>query len=167
MKRLYSLFICIFFSVCIVSANTPLSLSEIDELIRATYYDKALEELTFYMQSFPEQFDSVQKRIDTILKMRDRYIKLAHELVDVLENESENDEKILQIIERLEKIEKYPTAKQREFISEAKFTAQFNVYRKQLYALLEQGVKFSKEGNYVSSIKTVQQGFKFYQNEKS
>ncbi|MBR7063917.1 MAG: hypothetical protein IKI31_02010, partial [Treponema sp.] len=142
-----------------------MQLNEIDELIKETEYDRALEELSIFMKENPEKFDAAQKRVSHILKMRTRYSNLANKLIDVLENDSGNDEKILQIISNLEQLEKHPSKTQQKFLSETKFTAQFNVYRKQLYALLKKGLDYAQEGEYVLATQTIKEGYLIYQKD--
>ena len=141
------------------------SLEQIDTLIKDTNYDEALEQLHSYITAYPERFDEAQKRIKKVLDARNRYTMLANTLIDVIQNDPGNDEKILAITKQLEELEKHPTEKQLAFIREAKVAAQFNYYRAKFTEIMKSGAEQTRAGNYGDSVDTVRSGFYMYQDD--
>jgi hypothetical protein len=142
-----------------------LSLAEIDTLIKDTNYDQALEQLHLYILEYPEQFDEAQKRIKKVMGARNRYTVLANSLIDVIQNEPTNDEKILSITNQLEALEKHPTEKQLAFIRDAKVAAQFNYYRSKFTEIMKSSGTLTHQGDFSGSVDMVRSGFYMYQDD--
>ena len=145
-----------------------MSLEQIDELIERTEYNAALDELSVYMQKNPLDFDAAQKRVSTILKNRREYNEIAHHLLEVLETGEDGEEKserVLEIIARLESLEKHPTDKNVAFIRQAKVAAQFTVYRSRYFAIMNEGSALAQSGQYVEAGQRFQDGFGLYRAE--
>ena len=105
MKKLFFIALyCILIAAPFFSApkGARRSLAEIDRLIQETEYDAALSALSDFIETYPERFDDVQRRSNRIFKTLDRYTATASQLVDTIENEPENGQKILAIITKLE-----------------------------------------------------------------
>ena len=168
-KRVRFIFIFfIFFSVIPFFAEERgdiLSLTEIDVLIKDTNYDQALEQLYLYITKYPDQFDEAQKRIKKVLDARDRYTVLANSLIDVIQHDPENDEKILNITNQLETLEKHPTEKQLTFIRDAKVAAQFNYYRSKFIEIMKSSAEMTRGENYAGSVDIVHSGFYMYRDD--
>lgn len=142
-----------------------MSLKEIDSHISETDYSKALVELSDYLKSHPDELDAVQKRIDKIMNARQEYYILADQLIDVMEKEPENAQKKLEIISRLETVEKNPTEQQLAFIRQAKIAAQFTYYRAQFRHIVEDSEEKAARGEYVQAVLSIQKGFNMYKAE--
>ena len=141
------------------------SLAEIDRLIQETEYDAALSALSDFIETYPERFDDVQRRSNRIFKTLDRYTATASQLVDTIENEPENGQKILAIITKLESLKKNPTEQQLAFIHNARTAAQFTIYRKQLLAILQESADLARGGNYTGAVDKAQSGFFMYRDD--
>lgn len=166
-KKIVFLSILIFslFSLPLFCQAEELSLQEIDALIKQTDYDKALESLSAYMKKYPERLDMAQRRVDSIMKARSYYTRLANELIDVMENEPENAEKKLAIIKELESLEKNPTQEHLAFIKQAKSAAEFTYYRAQFRRIMEEAAKNARAQKYAEALSILQSGFYMYRDE--
>lgn len=142
-----------------------MSLKEIDALIKQTDYDKALDALSSYMKKFPDDLDAAQRRVDSIMRARSYYTRLANELLDVMEKEPENAEKKLAIIKELESLEKHPTQEHLAFIRQAKAAAEFTYYRAQFRRVMEESARNSRSQKYAEAVAVVQGGFYMYRDE--
>lgn len=142
-----------------------LSLREIDEMIKQTDYDNALAELSDYMKKYPSDLDAAQRRVDLIMNARSYYTRLANELLDVMEKEPENAEKKLAIINKLQSLEKHPTAEHLAFIKQAKAAAEFTFYRAQFRRILEEGAKNAGSQKYSEAISVIQSGYYMYRDD--
>ncbi|MBO4547524.1 MAG: hypothetical protein J5700_08115, partial [Treponema sp.] len=142
-----------------------LSLREIDALIKQTDYDKALEALSSYMKRFPDDMDAAQRRVDSIMNARSYYTRLANELLDVMEKEPENAEKKLTIINKLQSLEKHPTAEHLAFIKQAKAAAEFTYYRAQFRRILEEGAKNAQSQKFIDAVAVIQSGYYMYRDD--
>lgn len=141
------------------------TLKEIDALIDETDYSVALVELSDYLRKHPDELDSVQRRIDKIMKARDQYLVLANQLIDVMEKDPENAQHKLEIISQLESVEKNPTEEQLSFIRQAKIAAQFTYYRAQFRRIVEESSALVDKGEYSQSVSQIQKGFNMYRDE--
>jgi hypothetical protein len=160
--------------LCMILSSIPffaedgkkiMSLPEIDSLIKDTSYDKALTELYLYIEKYPEDFDAAQKRIRKIMDARNKYTVLANTLIDVIQNDPQNDEKILALTNQLEALERHPSEKQLAFIRDAKVAAQFNYYRLQFTEIMKSSAELTHQRNYGGSVDTVRTGFYMYQDD--
>ncbi len=138
---------------------------EIDALIKQTDYDTALDALSSYIKKYPEDLDAAQRRVDSIMKARSYYTRLANDLLDVMEKEPENAEKKLAIIKELESLEKHPTQEHLAFIKQAKAAAEFTYYRAQFRRIMEEGAKNTRSLKYADAIAVLQSGFYMYRDE--
>lgn len=138
------------------------NLSSVDDLIEKGEYNGALESITDYLSKNPDDFDNTEVRIRSIFDARNEYMELADELLHVLMNEPENDEKKLDIIAQLESMEKNPSAATRNFIAQAKAAAEFTYFRSQFEKLIVQGAEETRAGLYADSLNTNEQGFALY-----
>lgn len=138
------------------------SLYTVDELIEQGEYNGALETITWYLSTNPEDFDNTELRVRSIFDARNEYMELADELVQVLLNEPENDEKKLAIIARLESMEKNPSAATKNFIAQAKAAAEFTYYRSLFEKLIVQGAEYTIAAKYSDSLDTNAEGFSLY-----
>lgn len=138
---------------------------EIDALIKQTDYDKALDALSSFMKKYPEDLDAAQRRVDSIMKARSYYTRLANDLLDVMEREPENAEKKLAIIKELESLEKHPTQEHLAFIKQAKAAAEFTYYRAQFRRIIEEGARNAHALKFAEAISVLQSGFYMYRDE--
>ncbi len=143
--------------------NSFISLSQIDELIKETRYDQALEELNKLVLEKPESFDQVQTRIEKIMTARNKYARLAEELIQVIVDDPDNSEKIYKITSELERLEKYPSDQQLAFISETRRAAEFSYFRKEYNRINEESESLFESGDYVAVVTKSREGFSLYQ----
>jgi hypothetical protein len=153
---------CFFCALPAQSDSADVSLAQIDELIVQTDYNRALDELSGYIKKYPAEFDRAQLRIDRIMHARQAYNDLANELIDVMQREPENDEKKLQIIARLESLEKHPTEKNLVFIRQAKIAAQFTYFRAQFSRIMDADADLVRTGQYPAAAAKCAEGFVLY-----
>lgn len=164
---LFTLLFILILPPCILSAKGKKDekLSGVDELIARGEYNGALESITQYLDENPDDFDNTEIRIRSIFDARNEYMELADELLQVLLNEPENDEKKLDIIVRLESMEKNPSAATKNFIAQAKSAAQFTYFRSLFEKLITRGAEETLAGVYGASLSTNQEGFDLYNDD--
>lgn len=167
----FAVLLILIFSVCALplfseeDGSAYLSLRDIDSLIEQTDYDRALSALSSYIRRFPDDLDSAQKRIDLIMRARSYYVRLADELLDVMEREPDNVEKKLDIISRLEALEKHPSAEHLAFIAQAKTAAEFTYYRAQFRKIMENAARSTEKQKYEAALAEIKKGFYMYRDE--
>ena len=167
-KKFFVLFsVCLlFFSFNVHAQKTDeISLFEIDKLIKDTEYDKALQYLNIYLKKHPENFDNVQFRIKKIMNVRKQYSALAEQLLWIIENEPENNQKIYEITEQLEQFEKNPSPQIQKFIKDVKKSAEFNYFRSVFLNIQKESAAFTKRKLYHLSISKIKEGFWLYKDE--
>ena len=157
-------FLFFYFNVYAQKAD-EISLFEIDKLIKDTEYDKALQFLNNYLKKHPENFDNVQVRIKKIMNVRKQYSALAEQLLWIIENEPENNQKIYEITEQLEQFEKNPSNQIQNFIKDVKKSAEFNYFRSLFFNIQKESASFTERKLYNLSILKIKEGFWLYKDE--
>lgn len=147
-----------------IQEDDVLSLQEIDRLIADTNYDKALEELNRYIDKNPENFDNAQIRVAKIMNARNRYSRLAEELITLIIEEPDNAEQIYKITSELEQLEKYPSDKQLAFIRETRIAAEFNYFRKEFDRVQRETLELTEKDSYVAAVNKAREGFPLYRD---
>ena len=119
-------------SVYARGARENVVLSRADQLIAEKEYDQALVLLTEFIRDNPGDFAQAQRRVQTIVRLREQSNRIMNELLDTLETEPENDDRILELINDLLTIESPTNPVTANFLSQVRFLAQLNVYRGRL-----------------------------------
>lgn len=138
---------------------------EIDKLIKATEYNKALSLLSRYIEDNPDKFDLAQKRIDKIIKARANYNELAKLLMQTLQNEPENNVKIYEITSALESYEKNPTDSSLAFIHQARTASKFAYFKAKYDQIMAEGSELVRKGEYVKAVEKFYSGFSLYRED--
>jgi len=113
-------------------AREETALSRADELIAAKEYDEALRILSDHAKENPDSFGAVQKRLQRIIKLREQYNAVADMLLDTLEHDPGNDERILELIEILLTIESPSNPAIIAFLDQIRYLAEMNLNRNRL-----------------------------------
>ena len=145
--------------------NEDFSLFEIDKLIRATEYDKALKQLKIYIEKNPLKFDLAQSRIKKIMKARQNYSELANRLIQLIQTDPGNDKEIYEITTTLESFEKNPSDENLKFIADLKKSAEFNYFRSMFMQIQEEAALLAKQGQYTEAVTKIKDGFWLYKEE--
>ena len=183
MKKPFRIFAVLIFSLLMQSALIPIfaqseeekvfTLSEIDELIEKTEFNRALYEVSVYMKTYPDDFDRAQLRVERILKERLQYNIKSEELVKALEevtadkDEDElnvdsaiaRDEQKLEMISAIEELEVRQSKAQKEFTNQARRTISMAFYLRQFNRIMNAGKSLSDEGNFKDSMLRYKSGF--------
>ena len=136
---IFSLFsFCFFAQENGAEEKTVMTLSEIDSLIARNEYSAALEELSFYIQKYPLQFDKAQKRISKIMKERNAFNQKALELAQKMKqsaseqlNDEQNDNldsQKMELIVALENAEENPAKEAVDLTNDARRTIRLSYY---------------------------------------
>lgn len=166
-KKFAVIFIFSLFSFCFFAQEKPaeektvMTLSEIDALIEQNEYSSALEQLSFYIQKYPSQFDKAQKRISKIMKDRRSFNQKAFELAQKMkqstseqlsdeQNDSLDSQK-MEIIVSLEKAEKNPSKEAVELTNDARRTIRLSYYINRSNAIMAQGSSMVAGGSLNSA----------------
>lgn len=162
---LISVLMILFFSAVSYAfdAEADAELRVIDSEISSTNYNQALLLLKEFIEKNPDYFDYAQERIKKIMLAREKYAALSKELIDVILNEPENNQKKLAIIEQLQTLEKRPSPATLAFIAEAKSAAQFTYYRAIFNRLMSEGSELVAKQKYFQAVETFHKGFELYQ----
>ncbi|MDR0719569.1 MAG: hypothetical protein LBF78_08040 [Treponema sp.] len=137
-------------------------LQEADSLIENKRYDDAIQTLTEYIKINPDKFDDAQKRLQRIVKLREQYNTFADELLDVLVNDPDNNEKIVELTDRLTSIEPASNPSVRRFLNQIRALAAFNLNRKRLDNIMEQGRALLVQGDYGGALRMYASGLDIY-----
>ena len=140
-------------------------LSHADDLIESKYYDEAIRFLTDYLKTNPDSIGDAQMRLQTIFRLRERYNEVANELLDTLQNNPDDSEKILKLSNELLTIESPTNPSVGRFLDQIRFLAELNVNRHRLQALLKAGGEQLEQNNFSGALATYASGLDIYQRE--
>ncbi|MDR0312425.1 MAG: hypothetical protein LBI14_02385, partial [Treponema sp.] len=138
-------------------------LLQADRLIDQRLFDEAIHLLNEYTREKPDMFLESQKRFQRIIRAREQFNALADELLDVLEFDPENDEKILELSERLLAIGSISDSTTQNFLNQAREIAFFNTNRNRLERIMAQARVFLDQGNYMGALAAYAGGLDIYQ----
>jgi outer membrane protein assembly factor BamD (BamD/ComL family) len=138
-------------------------LRQIDAYIAEHDYNAALAIINTYLETHPENFDAVHKRVTKIIAARNDFAAVANELIDVMLNDPENHEKKLALITKLETMEKNPSESSVNFMAETKRASQFTYYRVMFAELMRRGSDAVRAGNYNEGMRNFYAGLDLYQ----
>lgn len=147
------------------SAHEPvvLSLREIDRYINDSNkrdFQKALVELTRYLEKNPEQFDAVQRRYKKILGSKDRYSALANQLMQLIRDSSEEDseevdEKMMRLTDQILAIERNPGDPRLEIVKDTNYLVSIRQYS----AIQNKTATLVQNENYTQAALKASEGF--------
>ena len=138
-------------------------LSRADELIADKAYDDAIQLLTEYLRTNSDHFGEAQARLQKIVRLREQYNEIANRLLDTLEAEPENSEKILELSQELLTIESPSNPTVRHFLDQIMYLAEFNINRKRLEAILAAGREQLGQNDFSRALATYASGLDIYQ----
>ncbi len=141
------------------SAISVLSLREIDKIIDEKEYNRALSELSVYMQSHPKDFDRAQERVRRIMKERLNFDSKAEELAHTMRNDEENDDKKMDIIVELENAEKGQTKTAIDLTRQARKTLATRFFIERYNRIMSAGYKLVQDEQYAEAVAKFQEGF--------
>lgn len=145
-----------------LSQTELMSLREIDQLIKQTRYDDALQKLNLYIDKNPESFDSAQIRIQKIMDLRGDYADIYDKVHELLLTDPENDEKLEYYTGLMRKIEKQKDTPLGLFIDEIYVAAQFRINLAKLNRIMEESQELMLSNNYVAAAQKLDEGFSLY-----
>ena len=139
-------------------------LSKADELIAEKEYDEAVQVLSDYMKDNPDRFGEAQKRLQKIIKLRERYSELANELLDVVEERPDDSDTILKLSDELLAIESPSNPATRRFLEQIRYLAEFRVNSRRLERILVAARAQLNQNDYPGALATYASGLDIYQD---
>jgi hypothetical protein len=140
-------------------------LSRADTLIESKQYDEAIRLLSSYMKTNPEKFKESQERLQQIIRIREQYNAIADELLDVLRDYPDDNERILKLSEALNAIEPTSNPSAEKFLEQVQVLAVFNRNRARLEEILASGRALLEARNYTGAMAAYAGGLDIYQEE--
>jgi hypothetical protein len=145
--------------------NREPDLSIADELIELREYEEAMELLSQYARTNPRYFEHAQERLRKIYQLRENFNIIADELIETLEEDPDNSEKIYELTLKLRELENENSPIMINFVARVHEIAQFNVYRNRLRNILERGRNFLDRGDSEGAILVYAGGMDFMRDE--
>ncbi len=142
--------------------GNAVKLQEIDTHIENREYNEALKILSEFIRDNPSQFDEAQKRVQIIMHSRELLTQLADELIYVIENDPENDERKLELIKQIESIEVNPSSRMKSFLESTRRAAEFAVNHIKFQNIIAEGSRLTHEGQYSEAVLNQVHGFSVY-----
>ena len=165
--------VLLFFSFFLLAPLSPLfgsgrqqqELIRADELIDNRYYEEAILLLSDFTRRNPDYLDETQKRFRRIFQIREEFNSIADELINVLIEEPENDEKILELTLQLYTLENEDSPLMINFVARTHEIAKFNVNRNILYDIMARARSQIDSGNNYSALRTYTEGLVLMRDE--
>jgi tetratricopeptide (TPR) repeat protein len=136
-----------------------------DGLIESKQYDEAIRLLSSYIKTNPDKFQESQERLQRIIRIREQYNVIADELLDVLRDHPEDNERILALSEALNAIEPTSNPSAEKFLEQVTALAVFNRNRNRLEEVLANGRSRLEAGDYTGAMAVYTGGLDIYQEE--
>jgi tetratricopeptide (TPR) repeat protein len=145
--------------------NRDPDLSRADELIKEKKYDEAIQVLTAYIKSNPDDFDKAQKRLRRIMEVQEEFNATADELLNTMVNDPDNTEKILRLITLLESFKSSRNAQVQNFIARTQSLARFSYNRTRLLRIFEEGRALVAAGDSQRALSVYAGGMDIYRDD--
>ncbi len=142
-----------------------MSLGQIEDLIKATDYNRALYELHKYIEKYPDRFDNAQKLIKTIMQRRSRYSILTERAIKSSEENPEDHETPSKIILEMKTLEKNPPPEIQQVIDLLEEMHLFKYYAYLFDTIQNESAALAKAGDTNGAIEKVREGFWIYRDE--
>ena len=142
-----------------------MSLGQIEDLIKATDYNRALYELHKYIEKYPDRFDNAQKLIKTIMQRRSRYSILTERAIKSSEENPEDHETPSKIILEMKTLEKNPPPEIQQVIDLLEEMHLFKYYAYLFDTIQNESAALAKAGDTNAAIEKVREGFWIYRDE--
>jgi len=134
-------------------------IAKADELIDNKFYDEAILILTDFTRRNPNYLDETQKRFRRIFQIREEFNRVADELINILIEEPENDEKILELTLKLYTLEHEDSPLMISFVAHTHEIAKFNVNRNMLYEIMTRARGQIDAKDYYAALRVYTEGF--------
>jgi len=164
--------ICIFATIFLSAASPAFGgggregdLARADELIKNREHEEAVLILTDFARRNPDKFDQAQMRLRKIYLIRDEFNRTADKLIDTLINHPEDNERILELSQRLYSLENENSPLLVNFVSRTREIAQFNYNRNQLRGIMERGREHLDRGECAAAMLVYAEGLNFMRDE--
>lgn len=142
-----------------------MSLFEIQKLIRATDYNRALQELHKYIEKYPDRFDNAESLIRTIMSRRQRYSKLTERVIKVSTENPDDHITPSQIILEMKTLEKNPPEEIKTVITMLEDLHLFKYYAYLFDTIQTESSKLVKTNGADAAVTKIEEGFWIYKEE--
>ncbi|MCR4952750.1 MAG: HEPN domain-containing protein [Treponema sp.] len=143
----------------------PLTLFQIDALIKQTDYNEALKQLYIYIKKYPDDFDRAQVLIKRIMNQRQKYSVLTEMAMKASEENPEDHETPAKIILEMRSIEKNPPAEIKYVIDMIEEMHLFKYYAYMFDTIIAEGAALTQKEQYSNAVKKLHEGFWIYKEE--
>jgi hypothetical protein len=140
-------------------------LARADEFISNREFNEAMLLLSDFSRRNPDHFDSAQMRLQRIFQTSDEFADTIDELIDILMNDPENNERILYLTRHLYTLEHESHPIMVHFVARTREIAQFNINRVRLRRILERGRYYLDIGDSLAAFQTYADGMDFMREE--
>lgn len=140
-------------------------LDQADELIAAQDYNAAILYLTEFIKKYPDRFDEAQGRLRRVITIREAYNQTARALLDILVNDPTNEARKLEMIKKLETLERNPNKETEAFLQKTKVASLFVYNRSKFDEIMAKGRALIDSGKYPEAAKLYTSGFSLYRAE--
>ena len=139
-------------------------LPQADQLIANREHDEAIRLLSGYMRDNPDRFREGQTRLRRIVQLREMYNQIVHMLLDTVQTDPENDERILELSNMLMAIESPANPNVRQFLAQIRYLAEFNVKRMYLEQIFFTARLQLLQNDFSGALATYASGMEIFQD---
>jgi len=139
-------------------------LAQTDRLIAEREYDQAIRILAQFMRDNPDRFAEGQTRLRRIVSLRELFNQIAQVLLDTLETEPENDERIFELSNMLLALESPANPHVGEFLGQVRFLAEWNIGRRRLEHIFLAARQQLAQNDFSGALATYASGLDIFQS---
>ena len=141
------------------------ALTQVDRLIAEREHDEAILLLASYMRENPDRFTEGQQRMRRIVQTREMYNQLIHMLLDTVQTEPENDQRILELSNMLLVIESPSDIDVQQFLAQIRYLAEFNYNRSRLEHIFLAAREQLRQNDFSGALATYASGLDIFRDE--
>ena len=139
-------------------------MSRADTLIADRDYNGAILLLAHYMRENPQYFTDGQSRLRRIIRLREQYNQIINALLDTLETDPENSEKIFEFTTVLLAIESPDNPAVWNFLNQIHYIAEFNVSRKRLQEIFLTAREYLRQQDFPGALAVYESGLLLFKD---
>ncbi|MGP1439960.1 MAG: hypothetical protein ACTTJ3_04375 [Treponema sp.] len=158
----FSLFLS---SLCVMYAKEEASYREANRLIKDKKQDVAIEKILEILTSHPESFSTATDSLKKAMRNQDKFVSQFLAIIAQLYKDPDNNQKILQIIANIEKLNTAMEPELQEFLQRLKTSSLYAANRIKFNKIMKEGVDLIKGQLYSEAFLKFTEGYSICYND--
>ncbi|MGP1437677.1 MAG: hypothetical protein ACTTKH_01225 [Treponema sp.] len=156
-----------FFLLCVIAmyAKDRASYKEANSLIKEKKQEVAIEKILEMLETHPESFNSATDSLKKAMKNQDKFVAQFLAIIAQLYKDPENNQRILQIIARIERLNTAIDPELEEFLQKLKSSSLYAANRIKFNKIMKEGIDLIKGQLYSEALAKFMEGYSISYSE--